>query len=275
MKLSVVILNYRSAGLTRQCVRGLFAAEPKLTFEIIVVDNASGDGILPWLAQHYPPVRTLALSANRGFAAGNNAGLAQATGEYVLILNPDITVLPGRLEALVAFMEAHPKVGLAGPRLVNPDGSLQYSTYTFPSFWLPLFRRTLLGSVPGVEPRLRGYQMLDWDHKESGPVDWLLGACLIARRRAVAEVGLMDERYFLYVEDTDWCRRFWHQGWEVWYVADVELVHFHERLSAQRPLLASLVSKITWIHIASWLKYFAKWGVSSKKEKPPDRFRRA
>ncbi|MDZ4229788.1 MAG: glycosyltransferase family 2 protein [Candidatus Veblenbacteria bacterium] len=267
MKLSIVILNYKSAGLTRQCVKGIYAVAPKLEFEVIAVDNNSGDGCCQWLGQTYPNIRCITLGQNRGFAAGNNAGLREARGEYLLILNPDITVLPGQLEALVAFMDTHPKCGLAGPRLVNPDGSLQYSTYQFPKFWLPLFRRTMLGSIPAMEPRLREYQMLSWDHKQSRTVDWMLGACLIARKKAVEQVGLMDERYFLYVEDTDWCRRFWAQGWEVWYAAEIELVHFHERLSAQRPFLTALFNKITWVHIASWIKYFSKWRKGLTMEK--------
>lgn len=260
MDISIVILNYKSAGLVRQCVRGIFEAQPKLNFEVIVVDNASHDNCCTWLGQNYKNVTCVQLQQNHGFAAGNNAGIREAKGKYILILNPDITVLPGRLEALVQFMETHPKCGLAGPRLVNPDGSLQYSTYQFPSFWLPLFRRTFLGAIPAMEPKLREYQMMDWDHRESRTVDWMLGACLIARQQAIDQVGLLDERFFLYVEDTDWCKRFWAKGWEVWYIASVELVHFHERLSAQRPLFTALFSKITWIHIASWLKYFKKWG---------------
>lgn len=259
MKLSIIILNYQSAGLTRQCVRGIMESKPALDFEVIVVDNASHDGLLPWLKEHYPQVKRVALSKNCGFAAGNNAGLRLAKGQYALVLNPDIIVLPGKLEQLVKFMDEHPQCGLAGPRLVNPNGALQYSTYKFPSFWLPIFRRTFLGNIPALTPWLKSYQMMDWDHKAARTVDWLLGACLIARQDAIAEVGLMDERYFLYVEDTDWCRRFWEKGWKVWYVANVELVHFHERLSAQKPLWSALFSQITWIHIASWIKYFFKW----------------
>lgn len=267
MKLSIVILNYRSPGLVRQCVRGVLKAGTACEFEIIVVDNGSHDGIIEWLAVNHPSVVTVPMSSNRGYAAGNNAGIKVAKGEYVLILNPDITVLAGAIDKLVAFMDGNSRVGIAGPKLVNADGSLQYSTYEFPSFWLPLFRRTLLGSLPSLEPRLRRYQMLDWDHRDSRPVDWLLGACLIARRTAIDHVGLMDERYFLYVEDTDWCRRFWAHGWEVWYAATVEMVHFHERLSAQKPLLSAVFSHITWIHIRSWLKYFRKWGLGLPVQK--------
>lgn len=259
MKLSIVILNYKSAGLVRQCIKGIFEANIKFDYEVILVDNASDDGIIGWVKQNYPNIKLVPLLKNRGFAAGNNAGMKIAMGEYYLILNPDITVLPNKLEKLVEFMDSHPSCGLAGPRLVNPDGSLQYSAYKFPSFWLPIFRRTFLGSIPALTPWLKSYQMMDWDHNESQTVDWLLGACLIVRQQAVQEVGLMDERFFLYVEDTDWCRRFWKNKWEVWYAASVELVHFHERLSAQRPLLTAIFSRITWIHIASWIKYFIKW----------------
>ncbi len=259
LDLSLVILNYHSAGLVRQCVRGIREATSELNYEVVVVDNASHDGCLKRLALEFPEVVRVALEVNRGYAAGNNAGLRLARGEFVAILNPDLTVLPGSLERLVAFMRSHPKAGVAGPKLVNPDGTLQLSSYRFPSFWLPLLRRTILGELPLARGRLEAYLMADWDHRDGRTVDWLLGACLVVRHTALGAVGLLDERFFLYVEDTDWCRRFWRHGWEVWYVAEVELVHFHERLSAQPPLAAALFSRITWIHISSWLKYFWKW----------------
>jgi len=259
MDLSLIILNYKSAGLVRQCLKGIMRARLRLDYEVIVVDNNSQDGCPAWVAAHYPQVKIVVLPTNNGYSAGNNAGLRIASGRYVLILNPDVTVLPGRLEALVNFMDNHPAVGLAGPRLTNPDGSLQYSSYRFPNFWLPLLRRTSLRYLSFFQGPLRHYQMLDWDHSTNQPVDWLLGACLIARLQAVAQVGWLDERYFLYVEDTDWCRRFWNNGYQVYYVAEVELVHFHERLSAQASI-GAIFKRITWIHIASWFKYFFKWG---------------
>jgi N-acetylglucosaminyl-diphospho-decaprenol L-rhamnosyltransferase len=261
MKLSVIILNYYSAGLVKQCLRGLTAAKLALSYEVIVVDNASHDGCLEAVAREWPEAKRVALPSNRGYAAGNNAGLRVAQGDYVLILNPDIAILPGTLERLVAFMDGKPKAGLVGPRLVNPDGSLQYSCYHFPSFLLPLFRRTPLGKLSLFRRWLEHYQMLAWDHRQSKQVDWLLGACLLARRTVLSGVGLLDERYFLYVEDTDWCRRFWAAGFEVWYAAEVEIVHYHERLSAQASFSA-VWKRITWIHIASWLKYFSKWGLT-------------
>ncbi|MBI5466277.1 MAG: glycosyltransferase family 2 protein [Candidatus Kerfeldbacteria bacterium] len=260
MKLSIIILNYKTAGLVRQCLRGIFSNPPSEPYEVIVVDNASGDLCLERVAQDFPQTQRIKLEVNCGYAAGNNAGLKMAQGEYVLILNPDITVLEGKLDQLIRFMDKNSKVGLAGPRLVNPDGSLQYSAYRWPSWWLPLFRRTPLGSWGWGRRFLEHYQMYDWDHRTNQPVDWLLGACLIVRRSALNKVGLLDERYFLYVEDTDWCRRFWQAGFQVYYIAEVEFVHFHERLSAQASF-GGLFSRVTWIHIASWLKYFKKWGI--------------
>ena len=144
-KLSIIILNYKSSGLTRECLRGLLAADLKLDHEIIVVDNNSEDNIGAILTKEFPQVKFIELEVNRGYAAGNNAGIKQAQGEYILILNPDITVFAGQIEKLVDFMENNSRVGLAGPRLVNPDGSLQYSCYKFPKFLLPLYRRTWLG----------------------------------------------------------------------------------------------------------------------------------
>lgn len=260
MKLSVIILNYKSVGMVRQCVRGLLEAKLQCTYEIIVVDNDSGDDCIELLAREFPSVRTVQLLHNDGYAAGNNAGMRVAQGEYWLILNPDIVVLPDKIEALVRFMDEHVQVGLAGPKLVNPDGSLQYSAYRFPNFWLPLLRRTFLGTLPRLRNALERYQLKHWDHNANSPVDWLLGACLIVRSQACKKVGLLDERFFLYVEDTDWCRRFWKAGFEVYYVAAVDLIHFHERLSAQANF-GGLFNRITWIHIASWVKYFAKWGL--------------
>ncbi len=264
MKLSIVILNYKNAGLVRQAVRGLQSLNLSLSYELIVVDNASHDGLGEWLAQNYPTIKFISLSVNRGYSAGNNAGIREAQGEYILILNPDVVVTQGQPTQLVGFMDKHPQVGLAGPKLINPDGSLQYSVYTFPNFLLPLLRRTFLGRCRYFADRVRSYQMMDWSHLDNRPVDWLLGASLIIRRRALAQVGLLDERYFLYVEDTDWCRRFWQAGWQVYYIAEVSLTHFHERLSAQAGPSA-LFKKITWVHISSWLKYFRKWGLKVPK----------
>ncbi len=258
--LSIVILNYHTAGLVKQCLRGLFTEKINTSFEVIVVDNASRDGCLDMVKSKFPQVKTVGLNKNHGYAAGNNAGLKQAQGDFLLILNPDVAVFGTALDNLVNFMQNNPKIGLAAPKLINPDGSVQMSSFTFPSFWLPIFRRTPLGYWPWAKEKIERYLMMDWDHKKNKAVDWLLGACLIARREALAQVGWLDERFFLYVEDTDWCRRFWEKNWQVYYAAEISMVHYHQRQSAEA-LFLGLFNKVTWIHIVSWIKYFKKWGL--------------
>ncbi len=259
MDLSIVILNYKSKGLVKQCVKTIGLAAPKPSYEIIVVDNDSRDGTGEMLAALFPHVKFIQSPANLGYAAGNNLGIKAATGRYVVIMNPDITVRPGSFEAMVAFMDLNPDVGIMGPKLVHPDGSLDASCYRFPEYAIPVYRRTPLGRLPAGKRAVASYLMEDYDHETTRDVDWLLGATLMVRREALDAVGLLDERFFLYFEDTDWCRRFWKAGWRVVYFTGANMVHYHERLSAQGSWLVSPLRKSTRIHIASCIKYFAKW----------------
>jgi len=156
-------------------------------------------------------------------------------------------------------MKAHPDVGVIGPRLVRPDGSVDESAYRFPTPWIPVYRRTPLGKTSFGKRALAKYLLDDFDRRSTRDMDWVLGAVLMIRREAMDKVGVLDERYFLYFEDTDWCRRFWKAGWRVVYLADAEMVHYHERLSARGPWFLSPLRPSTRIHIASAVKYFAKW----------------
>lgn len=260
MDVSIIILNYRSKGLVKQCVKtiGLFGTE--CMHETIVVDNDSGDGIAEMLKDEFPDVQFIASPGNVGYAGGNNLGLKSARGRYVLIMNPDITVRPGAIDALVRYMDANNDVGVSGPRLMHPDGSIDSSCFRFPTYGIPLYRRTPFGKLPQGKEAIAKYLMADYDRKGTRDVDWLLGAVLMVRRSVLDDVGPLDERYFLYFEDTDWCRRFWDAGHKVRYVADIEMVHYHERLSARGAWVLSPLRKSTRVHIASWLKYFKKWG---------------
>ncbi len=259
MDLSIVILNYKTARLTRQCIKTIKLYEPKLAYEIIVVDNNSRDGVGAMLKERYPDVRFIQTGRNLGYAAGNNVGMKAATGRFVMILNPDITVRPGSIEAMVAYLEKHPAIGVLGPKLVRPDGSVDESCFRFPTHAIPIYRRTPLGRTSRGRRALECYLMSDYDRKETRDVDWLLGAVLLFRRSELDRIGLFDERFFLYYEDTDWCRRFRRAGYRVVYYAGAEMVHYHERLSAQGPWFTSLFRKPTRVHIASCLKYFRKW----------------
>lgn len=261
MDLSYIIVNYRTEGLLKQCLRGIALAAPKgLKTETIVVENGSGDGSAAMVRANFPEATLLVSERNGGFAYGVNRGMEAARGAFRFILNPDLALFPGVPDAMVSYLRAHPAVGMVAPRLLNPDGTVQLSARRFPTPLTPLYSRTPLGGFPPFKGSLRNYLMAEWDHRDIRPVDWVLGAAMVVRAKAALEVGPMDERYFLYFEDVDWCRRFWEHGWAVEYLANVELVHYHQRLSAARGFLGSLFDRTTRIHIASAARYFSKFG---------------
>jgi len=259
--LSIIILNYKTKGLLRQCIKGIQLLNLKYDYEIIVVDNNSGDSSVKMMREDFPNIKCIVSKENRGCAAGNNLGIKESQGKYVMILNPDIAVFSGVIEKMIEFIDNHTDVGIVAPKLINPDGSRQISCFRFPSFIIPIYRRTPLGKLPFAKKKLREYLMLDYNFKEVNDVDWVLGACMLVRKSAIEKVGLMDERFLLYFEDVDWCRQFWEAGFRVCYLNNLEIVHYHQRLSAENPGLKGIFSKATRIHIASALKYFAKyWG---------------
>ncbi len=260
MDISIIILNYKSKGLLKQCLKGLKLLSFRFSHEIIVLDNNSQDGTDVMMRVEFPDIIFFENVENRGFAAGMNVGIRHAQGNYILMLNPDIAVLGNPIERMLEFMEQHPNVGICGPKLLNPDGTVQTSCREFQTFSTILYRRTPLGKLPFARKRLRKFLMLDWSHSENRAVDWLLGACMMVRRSAVEKVGLLDERFFLYFEDMDWCRRFWQAGYAVYYLGAVaEIVHYHRRQSAESPGLSGLLSYPTRLHLASALKYFGKY----------------
>ena len=280
MDLSIILLNYKQKGLLKQCIKGIVTAQPRLDYEIIVVDNASGDNSLAMVktmfsgkeaedasqsklplaqAAKLPDSVTIQADTNGGFAVGNNLGIEKARGRYIMILNPDIAIVPNALEKMVNFMEQHLNVGMIGPKLINPDGSVQYSCRRFPSLTTPFFRRTMFGKLPLAKKPIEDYLMKDFDHNTNCAVDWLFGACLLARKSVLDKVGYFDERFFMYFEDLDLCRRFWQAGFKVMFFAETELVHYHQRLSAERGGVLGILKRGGRVHFASGIKYFAKY----------------
>jgi len=259
MDLSIIILNYKTNGLVKQCVKNIIVATANLDYEIIVVDNDSQDGIQQMLKENFPQVKFIQTGSNLGFAAGNNTGIKEAQGKYLMILNPDVTVLDGSIEKMIKFMEANPAVGLVGPKLINPNGSYQISCRTFTKTKHIILLRTPLGKLASAKQCLDKHLMVDFDRLTNKEVDWLHGACLLARKSAVNEIGMFDERYFMYVEDIDWCRRFWLANYKVYYLADAQMVHLLEKASDHGSWNFWKLNKSTRWHIASWLKYLLKY----------------
>ena len=253
--LSIVIVGYNSLPELGECLASVRDTGVCARAEIVVVDNASADRTVEFLEREHPEVRLVANGRNLGYSRAVNQGIAEARARYILVLNPDIVVFPDAIDRLVSFMDAHPDAGIAGSKLLNPDGSLQYSCRRFYTFWTLVLRRTPLGKLLENGRTISNYLMLDFDHEESREVDWVIGACMIVRRTALADFGGMDERFFLYFEDVDWCYRVWQSGWKVWYVADSVMRHRHARESARPGLSKQLIT-----HGLSMIHFYEKWG---------------
>ncbi|MGE5601766.1 MAG: glycosyltransferase family 2 protein [Nitrososphaerales archaeon] len=227
MDLSVVIVTWNVRKLLAACLAALPAATDGVMTEVIVVDNSSTDGTAEWLAAELPTVQLLVNQENAGFARANNQGLARGQGRYSVLLNPDTEPRPASLTQMVNFMDAHPRAGAASPRLLAPGGRPQPYAYGGDPTPLYLFRRALA--------HLRGAYLHDWGVARPLQIDWVSGACLVARREAVQQVGGLDEAMFMYFEDNDWCRRLRLAGWQVWYNPGAEVVHIGGASLNQNP----------------------------------------
>ena len=261
MDLSIIIVNYNQKNFCNLCLQNIKKANIKLDYEIIIIDNASQDGSKNFLLKYQKVnhnIKIIFNNSNNGFAKANNQGIKLAQGKYILILNPDAIVSPNSIETLYQFMENHPEAGISGPKLLNPDKSIQYSCLRFPHWYTPALRRTFLNKLNIFQKKLDDYLMKDFDHKETRKVDWLLGAALMIRKSSLDKIGFFDERFFLYFEDVDLAQRMHQAKFKVYYVPQSIMYHFHQRLSAKSSSILSLFSKITRIHIASGLKYFTK-----------------
>lgn len=257
--LSIVIVNYFSGLLTKACIQSIRRSPPADPYEIFVVDNASRDDSKEVLTADVEGIRTYFSPTNDGFARAVNHALRETTGEYVLLLNPDIIVLKDAIRDLLSFMRSHPRAAVAAGQLLNPNGTVQDSVSRFYSPLTILYRRTSLGGLPWAKRHVERIFLRDRDLTAPQSVDWVIGACMCVRRSAIADVGPMDERFFLYFEDMDWCRRFWEKKWEVWYVPSARFAHYHKRESAQEQGIFALFNPVARTHIASGIKYFLKY----------------
>jgi GT2 family glycosyltransferase len=234
-------------------------------YEIIVVDIADrGSSDILDLSEVYPNLRLIVSPRNIGMGSGNNLGIKEATGEFILILNPDTIIKDKMISVLIDYLEDNLAVGLVGPKLFYPDGSLQSSCARFPDFFIPILRRTFLGDY--FWATRDSFTMNDFDHNSIATVDWLMGSCLMFRRKIILAGGVtfeprFDERYFMYFEDIDLAREFWTKGLQVVYNPQAVVIHDHQRSSAKHPwYLAVFLDSLARQHILSWLRYFRKWG---------------
>ena len=256
LDLSIVTVSHNQLPLIEKCLASLYSIPWTASFEMAVVDNACNDGTAEWTAAHYPQIKVIRNNLPQGYAANANMGMrAQKNGRYVLLMNPDITCLPGLIDGLVAFMDERPDVGIAGPKLLNPDHTLQPSCRRFSTPGSILIRGLHLDRLLWNTDLIQRYLMVDSGHETVADVDWVTGALMIVRRAAIDRVGVMDERYFLYSEDQDWCCRMWQGGWRVCYVPKARAIHAHMREGMRRPW-----SRAAYHQVVSAIRMFHKFG---------------
>ncbi len=258
-KITFITVCYKTPDLIRNLLKGIEAAEFAFSFEYIVVDNYPGDGTGEMLRLRFPWVHVIDAPYNVGFGCGNNLALRVARGEYVMLINPDLTIFRGELEKLLVFADEHPDIGILGPQLLNPTRTVQRTFYRFPSALIPLYRRTPLGRLACGQRAVEKYFMQAADPQSSFDVDGLFGAALLIRSSALHSIGLFDERFFMYFEDVDLCRRAWECGWRVCYAPVARFIHYHQRESDVRRWWQMLLNPISRAHIASAVKYFWKY----------------
>lgn len=225
--LSIIIVSWNAKKFLLECL-GSIGAQNIEGLEIIVVDNASSDGSPQAVKELFPQVKVIPCPVNHGFAKANNIGIKESSGKYVCLINSDVLVLDGCLEKMLSYMEIHPQAGLAGPMVLNGDMTLQRSCRKFPTL-----TNTLLTAL-GFESVLK--DLIFFPHDREREVEVISGCFLLARRKAVDKVGLLDERFFFYSEDKDWCKRFYNAGWKAVFLPEARAIHFGGSSSANAPV---------------------------------------
>jgi GT2 family glycosyltransferase len=225
-KLSIVTANTNERHFTLPMLESVYQTVKKaVPFEIWIIDNASQDGSVEAIRERFPAVNLICNTRNAGFTEANNQGIRECRGEYILCLNPDTICLEGAIDRLVEYLDQHPTVGIVGSKILNPDGSLQSSCRNFMTN-----RRLLLQHIfPWRKffPKLAGkISLMYWDHHATREVDWMLGCVLMIRRQCLDQIGLKDESYFIFHEDSDWCFQAKKCGWKVVFVHDAQIIHY-------------------------------------------------
>lgn len=253
--ITVSIVNWNTKEELSECINSVLQQDGTVSFEVIVVDNASTDGSVDHIkAQFGDKITLIENSANLGFGAAHNIAIQRSRGRYVLLLNPDGRMLePDVLSKMVGYMDAHDDIGMMGPKILNPDNSLQYSARHFPNMAAGLFRHTVFGKLFPNNRFVREYLMTDWKHDQVTDVDWLSGSALVARKKMIDSIGMLDERFFMYCEDVDWCRRAHIGGWRVVYYPMTSVSHRIGAASDKNP--EAMIKQ----HHRSMLRYFLKY----------------
>ena len=239
------------------------------TTEIIVTDSATIPETKEIMGSYFPSVIFLQAKQNIGFGRSMNRALRVSSGDVIFMMNADLVIpQPQELDNLIRYMQANEQIGIVAPRLCNFDNTLQFSAFQFYTPLVVFLRRTALGKTEFGKKRLQEFLLTDkvQDLQQPLPVDWVMGSALLTKREHLAKVGLFDERFFMYMEDVDLCRRFWNQGLQVVYYPLSTMYHFHNKASGNKSVLSVLWNKYTYIHFSSAVKYFVKYRRQEKRQ---------
>ncbi|UCC39908.1 MAG: glycosyltransferase family 2 protein [Candidatus Aminicenantes bacterium] len=231
----IIIVNHNTKDLLRQCIKSVYANTPKNSFEIIVIDNSSVDESLQMIKREFPDVKVIENKENLGFSKANNQGITAGRGRYVLLLNSDTLVLPSTLDIMKQFLHDHPDVGIVGSRTFYSDYTVQATARSFPTPINALFgRKSILTRLFPTNRFSRRYlTCFNQDYSEPFEVDWVAGSCLMVKRKMIDEIGLLDEGFWMYWEDADWCYRAKKKGWKVFCVPEAKIIHY-EGMSSKK-----------------------------------------
>jgi len=260
MELSIIVTSYRNPKLLKVCLDSIKKSATNIAYELIVADSETGEDTEMMMREDHSEIKFFPFKNNVGLQALLKKAIENSSGEYLLLLNGDLIVTENSIDKMLSYMKENVSVGMLGPKLLNFNGTLQYSCFRFYRPITILYRRTFLGRFAFAKKHLALFLMKDYNHADTKEVDWLMGSAMMISRKALNKVGLMDSRYFMYFEDVDWCRRFWENDFKVVYYPLVSMHHYHGKGSAKGGVINSLLSsKLTWVHIFSGIKYFKKF----------------
>jgi GT2 family glycosyltransferase len=257
-EISVIIVSWNAKAYLRDCLKSIRETGGSLIKEVIVVDNASRDGSPDMVAEEFPEVVLMRSTENLGFARANNLGIKRASAPLIALVNSDVIVRPGCFQELVSAFEADPKVGLGGPKVFGGDGLIQHSCGRLPTIWNTTCRLLGLDRVLGRWRLFSGFQMRDWKYDCRAEVEVLNGCFWLARRAAVDQIGGLDEQFFFYAEDIDWCKRFRDGGWKLLFVVEATATHFGGGSSSNAPLRYSI--EMLRGNLLYWKKHHGSFG---------------
>ena len=236
MDISFIIVNWNAIKYLSQCIASIVENSQSFSYEIIVVDNASSDGSPDIIKNQFPDIKVICNGSNLGFAKANNIGIRQSQGDFLCLVNSDVVVLKDSVDKLLAYIKSQPTIGMVGPQIIGIKGEIQRSCMEHPTLSNMFARAIAFNSVFPKSKLLGNYLMTDWEHDSLRRVDIINGCFWLIRKKALDKVGLLDEQFFMYGEDMDWCKRFWNNHWEISFYPDVKVIHYGGASSANAPV---------------------------------------